>query len=63
MMSADSNIATSRFGSMRYGTIIFPARAVNAAIPGATLATFEQGSHGFNVEQADKFNRAVLGIK
>jgi 3-oxoadipate enol-lactonase len=29
-------------------------------IPGATLETFEHGSHGFNVEQADKFNRAVL---
>jgi len=31
-----------------------------AAIPGAQLATFEHASHGFNVEQADKFNRAVL---
>ena len=30
------------------------------AIPGAQLATFDNGSHGFNVEQADKFNRAVL---
>ena len=30
------------------------------AIPGAALATFDHGSHGFNVEQADKFNRAVL---
>ncbi len=29
-------------------------------IPGATLVTFPHGSHGFNVEQADKFNRAVL---
>lgn len=29
-------------------------------IAGAELATFEHGSHGFNVEQADKFNRAVL---
>ena len=29
-------------------------------IPGATLATFEHGSHGFNVEQADKFNRVAL---
>jgi 3-oxoadipate enol-lactonase len=29
-------------------------------IPGATLLKFEGGSHGFNVEQADKFNRAVL---
>jgi len=31
-----------------------------AAIPGAQLVTFEHASHGFNVEQADKFNRAVL---
>ena len=31
-----------------------------AAIAGAQLATFEHASHGFNVEQADKFNRAVL---
>jgi len=30
------------------------------AIAGAQLATFDHGSHGFNVEQADKFNRAVL---
>jgi pimeloyl-ACP methyl ester carboxylesterase len=29
-------------------------------IPGSTLQKFEQASHGFNVEQADKFNRAVL---
>jgi pimeloyl-ACP methyl ester carboxylesterase len=29
-------------------------------IPGATLATFEHAAHGFNVEQADKFNRAML---
>jgi 3-oxoadipate enol-lactonase len=29
-------------------------------IPGSRLMTFEHGSHGFNVEQADKFNRAVL---
>lgn len=29
-------------------------------IPGARLVTFDHGSHGFNVEQADKFNRAVL---
>ena len=29
-------------------------------IPGAKLVTFDNGSHGFNVEQADKFNRAVL---
>jgi pimeloyl-ACP methyl ester carboxylesterase len=31
-----------------------------AAIPDAQLAVFEHASHGFNVEQADKFNRAVL---
>lgn len=31
-----------------------------ALIPGATLQTFDGASHGFNVEQADKFNRAVL---
>jgi 3-oxoadipate enol-lactonase len=30
------------------------------AIPGAQLVTFEHASHGFNVEQADKFNRAVV---
>ncbi len=30
------------------------------AIPGAQLQTFDNASHGFNVEQADKFNRAVL---
>ncbi|HWE30276.1 MAG TPA: alpha/beta hydrolase, partial [Polyangia bacterium] len=30
------------------------------AIPGAQLVTFDHASHGFNVEQADKFNRAVL---
>lgn len=29
-------------------------------IPDAKLLKFEGGSHGFNVEQADKFNRAVL---
>jgi len=29
-------------------------------IPGATLVTFEHGAHGFNVEQADKFNRVAL---
>jgi 3-oxoadipate enol-lactonase len=29
-------------------------------IPGAVLQKFEGGSHGFNVEQADKFNQAVL---
>ena len=31
-----------------------------AAVPGAQLVTFDHASHGFNVEQADKFNRAVL---
>jgi pimeloyl-ACP methyl ester carboxylesterase len=42
---------------------LIPPRASDdlaRAIPGATLVTFDQGSHGFNVEQADKFNRAVL---
>jgi 3-oxoadipate enol-lactonase len=29
-------------------------------IPGATLQRFENGAHGFNVEQVDKFNSAVL---
>lgn len=29
-------------------------------IPGARLTTFDGGAHGFNVEQPDKFNRAVL---
>ena len=29
-------------------------------IPDSKLLKFEGGSHGFNVEQADKFNRAVL---
>jgi pimeloyl-ACP methyl ester carboxylesterase len=29
-------------------------------IPGAVLQKFDNGSHGFSVEQADKFNRAVL---
>ena len=29
-------------------------------IPGSELLKFDHGSHGFNVEQADKFNRAVL---
>ena len=29
-------------------------------IPGAELVTFDGAAHGFNVEQPDKFNRAVL---
>jgi 3-oxoadipate enol-lactonase len=29
-------------------------------IPGAKLTTIEHGSHGFNVEHAENFNRAVL---
>lgn len=42
---------------------LVPPRASDvlaAAIAGAKLVTFDHGSHGFNVEQADKFNRAVL---
>jgi len=43
--------------------LLIPPRASDElarAIPGARLLTFDNGSHGFNVEQADKFNRAVL---
>ncbi|HEX9101811.1 MAG TPA: alpha/beta hydrolase, partial [Polyangia bacterium] len=43
--------------------MLIPPRASDflaQAIRGAQLATFDHGSHGFNVEQADKFNRAVL---
>jgi 3-oxoadipate enol-lactonase len=43
--------------------LLIPPRcsdALAAAIPGAQLVTFEHASHGFNVEQADKFNRAVI---
>jgi pimeloyl-ACP methyl ester carboxylesterase len=29
-------------------------------IPGAHLLRFENGTHGFNVEEADAFNRAVI---
>ena len=43
--------------------MLIPPRASDvlaSAIAGAQLVTFDHGSHGFNVEQADKFNRAVL---
>ncbi|HXU70076.1 MAG TPA: alpha/beta fold hydrolase [Polyangia bacterium] len=43
--------------------MLIPPRASDELarlIPGAALTTFEHASHGFNVEQADKFNRAVL---
>ena len=43
--------------------MLIPPRASDflaQAVPGAQLVTFDHGSHGFNVEQADKFNRAVL---
>ena len=44
--------------------MLVPPRASDflaQAIPGAKLAHLRpRRSHGFNVEQADKFNRAVL---
>jgi 3-oxoadipate enol-lactonase len=43
--------------------MLIPPRASDVlaqAIAGAQLLTFDHASHGFNVEQADKFNRAVL---
>ncbi len=43
--------------------LLIPPRASDELarlIPGARLLKFDHGSHGFNVEQADKFNRAVL---
>jgi 3-oxoadipate enol-lactonase len=42
---------------------LIPPRAsdeLSRLVPGAALSTFEHGSHGFNVEQADKFNRVAL---
>lgn len=42
---------------------LIPPRASDelaAMIPGATLQTFDHATHGFNVEQPDKFNRAAL---
>jgi 3-oxoadipate enol-lactonase len=71
MAAVMAHDATADLGRIEAPTLILkpandrliPPRAsddLQRAIPGATLLTFDQGSHGFNVEQADKFNRAVL---
>jgi len=56
-------IATPTLVMKPAADMLIPPKASDflaSAIQGAQLATFDNGSHGFNVEQADKFNRAVL---
>jgi pimeloyl-ACP methyl ester carboxylesterase len=71
MAATMSHDATAELGGITAPTLIMkpaadaliPPRASDELlrlIPGATLQTFEHASHGFNVEQADKFNRAAL---
>ena len=71
MAATMSHDATAELGRITAPTLILkpaadaliPPRAsdeLQRLIPGASLQTFEHASHGFNVEQADKFNRAVL---
>ncbi len=63
--------ATAQLGTITAPTLVMqpaadkliPPRASDELarlIPGARLQRFDQGTHGFNVEQAEKFNRAVL---
>jgi pimeloyl-ACP methyl ester carboxylesterase len=67
-MSHDATAELHRIGAPTLvmkpaADLLIPPRASDvlaANIPGAELVTFDHGSHGFNVEQADKFNRAVL---
>jgi 3-oxoadipate enol-lactonase len=71
LAAALAHDATAELGRIEAPTMILqpsadrliPPRASDELlrlIPGAKLVRFDNGSHGFNVEQADKFNRAVL---
>ena len=66
-----SHDAAARLADVRAKTLVMKAAAdkflaprfsdeLAQLIPGAKLRTIDNGSHGFNFEQADEFNRAVL---
>jgi 3-oxoadipate enol-lactonase len=44
------------------GTPVEMARAIHAALPAAELAVLRHASHLSNVEQAEEFNRTLLGF-
>ena len=71
MAATMAHDATAELGRVAAPTLVMkpaadaliPTRASDelaGLIPDAALVTFEHASHGFNVEQADKFNRVAL---
>ena len=70
-MAVMNHDTVSRLPSLTLPTLVMTGTAdmlvpprgsdeLHRLIPDSTLLKLEGGSHGFNVEQADKFNRAVL---
>jgi pimeloyl-ACP methyl ester carboxylesterase len=71
LAAAMAHDATAELGRIAAPTLVLkpardmliPPRASDELarlIPGAQLLTFDHAAHGFNVEQPDKFNRAVI---